>query len=148
MLIGKNLEIFYFETDWDTIFAPEQDANTLWSNLTSVLNRGILSHVPLIRVTNRSRKNAHSKKTMNLIRKKKFFWKKSKAKPNKKSLRDKYKAVALQLKTAIAAESAMKESAILESGNLGLFLLARKRYKIAQEWYSAIKELAWKSNSV
>jgi hypothetical protein len=87
----EELGNFYFETDWDTVFAPEQDANTLWSNLTSVLNRGILSHVPLIRVTNRSRKNAHSKKTMNLIRKKKLFWKKSKAKPNKKSLRYKYK---------------------------------------------------------
>ena len=63
----EELGYYYFETDWDKVFTFVQDANTMWDNLSSTLNSGILSHVPVIRLANQTIKTTHNKKNMKLI---------------------------------------------------------------------------------
>ena len=58
----EELGYYYFETDWDKVFTFEQNANTMWDNLTNTLNCGILSHVPVIRLANQAIKTTHNKK--------------------------------------------------------------------------------------
>jgi Reverse transcriptase (RNA-dependent DNA polymerase)/Endonuclease-reverse transcriptase len=119
------LRNFCFNVDWEAVLSPCVTANDLWSCFFFNLRLGLDKCVPISSASSSSnlgkkKCRPHHYSVRKLITKRKQIWAAKRRSPTDLNI-GKYKKCTIELKAAMAAESAHHELQIIRSGNIGRF---------------------------